>query len=175
MIYSRAWAFTRNLARTNNFNNKLKETRFKLVSCWLTSARQLYSLLRVRHQLVHRPPCSTAFSDMILVGQQRGSQIIGTQLVLFTSRLGAWHPWTRGSSLQETAKKPPRSSSLESSRLVDPCPSRLESPRGSSRLVDPCSSRQELDAKRLEPARGIPGLESARLVHNTKHNSNPNY
>ena len=59
---------------------------------------------------------------------------------------------------QETAKKPPRGSSLESSRLVDPCPSRLQSPRGSSQLVDPCSSRQELDAKRLEPA---------RLVHNT--------
>ena len=32
-------------------------------------------------------------------------------------------------SLQETAKKPPRGSSLESSRLVDPCLSRLESAR----------------------------------------------
>ena len=57
---------------------------------------------------------------------------------------------------------------IESSRLVDPCPSRLESPRGSSRLIDPCSSRQELDAKRLEPARargtpGLEGLEPARL------------
>ena len=108
---------------------------------------------------------------------------ISSRLVLFTSRLepspalgssrlGAWHPWTRGSSLQETAKKPPRGSSLESSRLLDPCPSRLESPRGSSRLVNPCSSRQELSAKRLEPARargtpGLEGLESARLVHNT--------
>ena len=56
------------------------------------------------------------------------------------------------SSLQATAKKPPRDSSLELSRLVDPCPSRLQSPRGSSRLVHPCLSCQELDAKRLEPA-----------------------
>ena len=62
------------------------------------------------------------------------------------------------SSLQETPKKPPRGSSLELSRLVDTCPSRLESPRGSSRLVDPCSSRKELDAKRLELARLEPDL-----------------
>ena len=103
--------------------------------------------------------------------------------MLFTSRLGPWHPWTRDTSLQETAKKPPRGSSLESSRLVDPYPSRQESARGSTRLVNPCSSHQELSAKRLEPtpvesragaelARaggtpGLEGLESARLVHNT--------
>ena len=92
-----------------------------------------------------------------------------SEVVLFTSQLGAWHPGTRGSNLQETAKKLPRGSSLESSLLVEPCLCRLKSPRGSSRLVDPCSRRQELDAKRLEPAwaQGTPGLESARLVHNT--------
>jgi len=75
-------------------------------------------------------------------------------------------------SRARAAKKPPRGSSLESSRLVDPCPSRLEPPRDSSLLLDPCSSRQEPGCQetRAGSARGTPGLEgleSARLVHNT--------
>ena len=52
---------------------------------------------------------------------------------------------------------------------MDPCPSRLEPPRDSGPLADPCSSRQETVAKRLEPARGTPGLEG--LVHNTSYQS----
>jgi len=76
------------------------------------------------------------------------------------------------SSRQETAKTPPRGSSLESSRQEDPCPSRLEPPRDSSPLVDPCSSHQETGCQetRASSARGTPGfegLESAGLVHNT--------
>ena len=55
--------------------------------------------------------------------------------------------WTRGLEpglgRQESAKNAPRGSSLESSRLMDPCLSRLKPPRDSSPLVDPCSSRQE--------------------------------
>ena len=66
-------------------------------------------------------------------------------------------------SRQKTAKKPPRGSSLESSRLVDPCPSWVESPGGSSRLVNHFSSRQELDAKRLEVAQVESKLDSSRL------------
>ena len=87
------------------------------------------------------------------------------RLVLFTSRLepspalgsrrlGSCHPWTQGSS-------------LESCRLVDPCPSGLKRPRDSSPLVDPCSSRQEpprdwlpRDSSPLDPS---PDLGSSRL------------
>ena len=46
---------------------------------------------------------------------------------------------------------------------MDPSPSLLEPPTDSSPLVDPCSSRQELDAKRLEPARVESKLGSSRL------------
>ena len=70
--------------------------------------------------------------------------------------------WTRGlepgSSRQESAKNAPRGSNLESSRLVDPCPSRLEPPKDSSPLVDPCSSRQEAACQETR-------VRSARAQH----------
>ena len=89
-----------------------------------------------------------------------------TTLVLFTSRLGSWHPGLEARAEPRPRlepprnhQEPPRGSSLEFESACGPLSGPLESPRGSSRLVDPCSSRQELGAKRLE---------SARLVHNTK-------
>ena len=83
---------------------------------------------------------------------------------MFTSRLEPSPDL--GSSRQESAKNAPRGLSLESSRLVDPCPSLLEPPRDSSPLVDPCSSRQEAACQETRV-----WLECARLVHYTNLDS----
>ena len=67
----------------------------------------------------------------------------GTSGLECSSLSGTWtRGLERGSSRQECAQNAPRGSNLESSRLVDPCPSRLELPRESTPLVDPSSAKK---------------------------------
>ena len=98
------------------------------------------------------------------------------RLVLFTSRLepspdlgsSLSGTWTRGlepgSSRQKSAKNAPRGSSLESSRLVDPCLSHQEAACQETQVR---SSSRHSRARRTRAGSARVWLESARLVHNT--------